>query len=158
MRVISFGRGDGDENTDEHYHELSPLLEKSDIIVLSIPLTDKTRNIINYRTLTAMKRAKMLVNVARYGLVNKDDMIRFLNEKPDFSYLSDVWWNEPDISNTEIKNTILSPHVAGGMSGEIMDLAFRSAFENIKNFIAGNPANVVKRSEYTVSGGKFTGV
>ncbi len=158
MKVISFGRNSGDENADEYYTDIYPLLDKSDILVLSLPLTEKTKGIIDYEKLKGIKKAKMLVNIARYGLVNKDDMIRFLNENPDFYYLSDVWWDEPNIKDTDIKNSILSPHVAGGMSGEIMEMAYRSAFENIRRFIAGKPENIVRRDEYSYGTGRFAGV
>ena len=158
MKIVAYTRSGADDNVDRLTDDVAELFASSDMIVLSIPLTDKTRGMINYKILQKTKKNAFIVNVARADIVLKSDMLRFLKENPDRWYLSDVWWDEPNIKDADLQNLILSPHVAGGMSGEIMDLAFRLAFENVKNFFDGHPKNVVKKEEYTMKSERFLGI
>ncbi|MCW6168946.1 MAG: 2-hydroxyacid dehydrogenase [Thermoplasmatales archaeon] len=151
MKVIAYSRSGIDENVDETTSTASELFEKSDIVVLSIPLTDKTRGMVNIGLLSGLKKGTMIVNVARPDVVVKQDMIRFLRSNPSIWYMSDVWWNEPDLKDTNLDNVILSPHVAGGMSGEIMDIAYEFAFRNVMEYFRGNAKNVVKKDDYKLS-------
>jgi len=158
MKIVAYTRSGADDNVDRLTDDVAELFASSDMIVLSIPLTDKTRGMINYKILQKTKKNAFIVNVARADIVLKSDMLRFLKENPDRWYLSDVWWDEPNIKDADLQNLILSPHVAGGMSGEIMDLAFRLAFENVKNFFDGHPKNVVKKEEYKMKSERFLGI
>nr|WP_297217616.1 2-hydroxyacid dehydrogenase [Thermoplasma sp.] len=158
MKIVAYTRSGADDNVDRLTDDVAELFASSDMIVLSIPLTDKTRGMINYKILQKTKKNAFIVNVARADIVLKSDMLRFLKETPDRWYLSDVWWDEPNIKDADLQNLILSPHVAGGMSGEIMDLAFRLAFENVKNFFDGHPKNVVKKEEYKMKSERFLGI
>ncbi len=161
MHVIAITRDKGDENSDEIYElkDLGNFVEKSDIVLISIPLTKYTENIFNYEILKRIKKDGIIVNVARAEIVVKEDLLRILNERKDIMYLSDVWWDEPDVKDTNIENAILTPHIAGGKSGEIMEIAFREAFLNIKRFIDGEkPKNIVKREEYKKIERKNVGV
>ena len=56
---------------------------------------------------------KYIINVARANIVKEGDMRSFLKNNPDKFYLSDVWWNEPEINMPVPHNVILTPHVAG---------------------------------------------
>ncbi len=161
MKIIAIGRNNPDENVDEFYslEKLENVVETSDIVVISIPLTKYTEGMFDRRIISKAKKNAIIVNVARAEIVKKEDLFQILKERDDIMYLSDVWWDEPDVKNTNFRNTILSPHVAGGKSGEIMEIAFRQAFTNIKNFINGKePSNVVRRDEYRKVERKNTGV
>ncbi|PYB68232.1 2-hydroxyacid dehydrogenase [Thermoplasma sp. Kam2015] len=158
MKIAAYTRSGADDNVDKLTDDVAELFASSDMIVLSIPLTDKTKGMINYKILQKTKKNAFIVNVARADIVLKSDMLRFLRENPDRWYLSDVWWDEPNIKDADLPNLILSPHVAGGMSGEIMDTALRLAFENVKNFFDGHPRNVVKKEEYKMKSERFLGI
>ncbi|MEM0098370.1 MAG: 2-hydroxyacid dehydrogenase [Thermoplasmata archaeon] len=161
MKVIAIGRNTPDSNVDEYYslENIEKLVKASDFVLLSIPLTKFTENLINKKILEIMKKNAILINVARPEIVNKEDLFQILNERNDIMYLSDVWWNEPNVKDTNLKNTILTPHIAGGKSGEVMEIAFTQAFKNIKDFIDGKvPMNIVNREEYKKIERKNTGV
>ncbi len=150
MRVVAIGRGFRDSNLDEflEIEKLDKLLEESDVILISIPLTSRTVGMIGERQLSLVKKDCVIINVARPEIVQKEDLLDFLKKNKMASYLTDVWWGEPRLDGSNLENIVVTPHIAGGLSGEVMEIAFRSAFENIKRYIDGKePSNLVKREE-----------
>lgn len=61
-------------------HNLDDLLRESDVVTLHVPLTTATANLISYPQLHTMKRTAILLNTARGGIVNEDDLVRALEE------------------------------------------------------------------------------
>ena len=66
------------------------LFEISDIVSLHMPLTTETRGCVNYNLLSRMPNNGILVNSARKEIVVEDDLIRVMEEKPNFKYFTDV--------------------------------------------------------------------
>jgi Lactate dehydrogenase and related dehydrogenases len=150
MKVVTVGRGHRDQNSDEFLglDKLDKLLVQSDFIVISIPLTIQTEDMLTERNLKLLKKDCIIVNVARPELVKKSDLLQFLDSHGDVTYMTDVWWNEPNLDDSNRKNILVTPHVAGGLSGEIMEVAYLRAFENIKRFMQGEiPLNLVRKDE-----------
>lgn len=71
------------------------LLESSDFIVISAPLTNETRNMFNQKTFEKMKPTSVLVNVARGPIVNTEDLVVALKEGKIFAAGLDVVDPEP---------------------------------------------------------------
>jgi len=71
---------------------LTHLLERSDAVVLALPLTSQTARIINAERLSEMKKDAILVNIARGELVDEKAMYEHLVGNPNFRYATDVWW------------------------------------------------------------------
>jgi D-lactate dehydrogenase len=107
---------------------LEELLRSSDIISLHLPLTDKTKYLINHNTLEQMKTGVMVINTSRGGLIDTKDMLRAL-DGGKVGYLGmDVYEHEQglffeDHQNDNIKdpllgrllqhtNVIVTPHQA----------------------------------------------
>ncbi|KAL4738806.1 hypothetical protein BDV11DRAFT_215688 [Aspergillus similis] len=65
-----------------HYRaqDVQEVLEAADVLTLHIPLTDETRNLISYEQLRQMKPDAILINAARGGIVNEQDLTRVLSE------------------------------------------------------------------------------
>jgi glycerate dehydrogenase len=150
MRVIAIGRGHRDINADvfTDMDGLDNLLSSSDIILLSIPLTNSTRGMIGEEQLKKVKRDCIIVNVARAEIVKKEALLKFVDSNKDAAYLTDVWWGEPRLDDSNRDNVVITPHVAGGLSGEVMEFAYRQAFENIRQFMEGKTvSNVVKKED-----------
>ncbi len=59
-------------------------------ISLHIPATDETRKSINYDLLSSMPKNAMLINTARKEVVNEVDLLKIMEERADFKYLTDV--------------------------------------------------------------------
>lgn len=150
MRVIAIGRGYRDSNVEKFYSldNLDLLLRESDIITISIPLTAKTAGLIGKAELEVVKKNCIIINVARAEIVKRNDILEFLKSNLDVSYLTDVWWEEPDLKDAYYSNVVVTPHIAGGLSGEVMEIAFKNAFQNIKRFVDGEEVrNIVKLEE-----------
>lgn len=150
MRVLAIGRSRKDPNVNEMYtiEDLEKLLRQSDIIVISLPLTTRTLGLIGTNQLTLVKKNSIMVNVARPEIVVREDMLEFLSNRDDFSYLTDVWWDEPQLAESRRENVTITPHVAGSLSEEALDMVFEEAFKNIKIFVDGGQVkNIVRREE-----------
>ncbi|MCW6168464.1 MAG: 2-hydroxyacid dehydrogenase [Thermoplasmatales archaeon] len=148
MRVVGYSRHPvEDPNLDEFASSVEELFSKSDIVLISIPLSNLTRGIVS-RDLLKKFHGNVIINVARAGVVNEQDMLEYLRNNSDFYYLTDVWWNEPNVSFPIPENAILTPHVAGNVDESISSWRFIYACKNIKKFIDGYPENVVDVSEY----------
>ena len=96
------------ENLDEG-------LQKCDYLSLHVPLNEKTRNLINYSKIKNMKKNAILINTARGGIVNEEDLNKALNENIVFGAGLDVFEEEPVNKNNPLlsnKKVILSPHSA----------------------------------------------
>ena len=86
-----------------------------DCIIVIVPLTDKTRNLIDEKILSAMKTGSLLVNVARGPVVNTDDLLAELS-KGRISAALDVTDPEPlpaDHPLWKFSNCQIIPHVGG---------------------------------------------
>jgi len=73
---------------------LEELLKTSDFISIHTPLTDETRNLLDFEKLSLIKPTSVLVNNSRGGVVNEEDLYKVLKEgKIDVAF--DVFANEP---------------------------------------------------------------
>jgi D-3-phosphoglycerate dehydrogenase len=66
------------------------LYEKSQYISLHIPANDKTKGSINYDLLNKMPEGATLVNTARKEVVCEESIVKLMNDRADFTYISDI--------------------------------------------------------------------
>ena len=101
---------------------LDELLSTSDIVVLTVPLTDETRGMIDARRLGLMRRDAVLVNVARGQLVDENALFDALSVGRLGGAALDVWWGHPkDGAGAKgytrpfelLDNVVLTPHNSG---------------------------------------------
>ncbi len=117
--------------------DLSILLQKSDFIIISCPLTPLTKNMINITHLKMMKRTSILINVARGEIINENDLIHALKTKLIEGAALDVFTNEP-LSNKselfELENVFISPHISGNYKNYQKDMVQLFA-DNLNRFL-----------------------
>ncbi len=109
-------------------------LKIADYISFHMPLTNETKNLLNYSLIKQMKKNAVIVNTARGGIINEVDLDRALNENLIFGAALDVFKNEPiNLDNPLLKNNkvILSPHSATFTE----ECTSRMGVETIKNII-----------------------
>jgi glycerate dehydrogenase len=121
------------------------LLAQSDIISLHCPLNDSNRHLINRETLAKMKPGAWLINTARGGLI--DDLAlreALISGKPSQAAL-DVLLTEPPPANHPLfglPNCLVTPHMAW-TTREARQRLMNETTENIRDFLAGKPRNIV---------------
>lgn len=112
----------GIDNTPRQHHDfcgmypiddIKLVLSKSDIVILTLPLTDQTRNMFNRSLFDVMKSGSILVNIARGALVNTNDLLEALDSNHLFGAVLDVFEEEPlslDSALWDMNNVIITPH------------------------------------------------
>ncbi|MEG1849085.1 MAG: NAD(P)-dependent oxidoreductase, partial [Oscillospiraceae bacterium] len=136
-----FGRAIGD------YVSLEELLASSDVIALHCPLFPSTEGIVNKNTIAKMKDGVIILNNSRGPLVVEQDLADALNSGKVYAAGLDVVSTEPIKGNNPLlgaKNCIITPHISWApreSRQRLMDIAV----DNLTQFVAGNPVNVVNR-------------
>lgn len=104
--------------------DLKTLLENSDFVTCHVPLTEKTKHLINSETLSYMKPTSFLINTSRGEIVDEKSLVVALTENKIAGAALDVFEIEPP-TNTELlklSNIICSPHIAA-QTKEAQELA-----------------------------------
>lgn len=101
-KAVAVRRNPSEPSTDnQNLHwvksmeHLPELLECSDVVVLCLPLTDATRDLIGATELSMMRSDALLVNVARGPIVNAPALIDVLDQQLIGGAALDVWWDAP---------------------------------------------------------------
>ena len=101
---------------------IAELCEVSDFVTIHLPLNDETRNMFNKESISKMKNDAVVLNMARGGIVNEQDMYEALKAGTIGGYATDVMENELaaggltegagfDSPLFECDNFIVSPHI-----------------------------------------------
>ena len=115
--------------------QIEKVLPESDIIILSLPLTEKTRGMFDEKMFAKMKVGSVFVNISRGGVVETQSLINAVKNKL-FGAVLDVFEQEPLDSSHELwdlENVILTPHNSFVGEGNEQRL-FEVVVNNLKNF------------------------
>lgn len=147
-KVLFYSTSGNSTCTEYERVSLDTLLEKSDVLSLHCPLTEKTRYLIDEAALGKMKKEAVLINVARGAVVDGQALYKALTEGWIAAAGLDVLEQEP-ISDTNplgrIKDSsklIITPHLAWA-SVEARTRCVQEVRKNIEAFLRGGPRNVV---------------
>ena len=114
-----------------------------DALSLHIPLNDETKNMINLELLKTMKKNSIIINAARGGIINENDLDNALNNNLIFGAGLDVFDTEPpEHDNPLLKNdkVFLSPHTAA-FTEECMIRMGKESIQNIFDFFNNDLEN-----------------
>jgi len=94
---------------------MEDIIEKADFIAVHTPLTEKTRGLINKKTIAQMKDGVYLISTARGGIIDETALLEALNSGKVAGAALDVFENEPPTNIELIKHPhlIATPHIAG---------------------------------------------
>ena len=119
--------------------QLEYVIAQSDFIIIALPLTAKTENIIDDKMLQLMK-GKYLINVARGRVIDEKSLYDHLKKGNLAGAAIDTWYQYPDRDNPkrlpsqyafhELTNIILSPHNAGYSDKALEENIYR-VYQNI---------------------------
>lgn len=169
MQVLAHDAHPDQAFSEQHgfsYTDLPSLLAQSDIVTLHAPHTKETHHLINQTNITLMKRGSLLINTARGELVETGALIEALRSGHIAGAGLDVLEEERSLKeelemfgqHREIKanmrtviqdhilidlpQVVVTPHIAF-FTREAKQEILRVTVENILNFAAGKPQNIV---------------
>ena len=124
------------ERMDVEPVSFDELLQRSDYITIHTPSTDETINMINRETIAKMKSRAMLINCARGGIVNEDDLFEALESGHLSGAALDVFSKEPPgkIKLMTLPNFICTPHL-GASTKEAQDKVAKGVAEQIVAYL-----------------------
>lgn len=125
--------------------ELDELLANSDIISLHCPLTKETSELIRRDTIARMKDGAYIINTARGGVVNEEELADALASGKIAGYAADVITSEPPENNNPLvvaPNTVITPHLAWATLAARTRLMGKVK-ENLFSYLNGNVQNRV---------------
>jgi phosphoglycerate dehydrogenase-like enzyme len=116
---------------------LDQLLAESDFVVLQLPTTAETKNMIGEKEFRSMKPTAFLINTGRGDVVQEDELIKALKEGWIAGAALDTFADEPLPENSplwDMQNVVITPHVAG-LTPYYFDRLIEVFCENLKRFI-----------------------
>jgi phosphoglycerate dehydrogenase-like enzyme len=119
--------------------DLIPMIELSDYIVVTAPLTPETRGMIGEAEFAAMKPDAVLINIGRGPIVAEEPLVRALTEKRIKGAALDVFHREPlpgDHPLYRLDNVLLSPHSADH-TPDWLEKAMELFLENLQRYRRG---------------------
>jgi len=127
---------------DRHVHvvrTVEELYKVSDFITIHVPYNNSTKDTINAEAISRMKGQVRIINLARGGLVNNEDMIAALESGRVAKYVTDF----PDEEIACVKNVIALPHL-GASTPESEENCAVMAVRQLQDYLLnGNIANSV---------------
>ena len=149
MRVLVWGSEASRERAAadgfEVVAERDDLFEQADVLTLHLRLVDATRGIVKLESMLKMKPAALIVNTSRAELIAEGALVTALNRGRPGMAAVDVFEAEPTLQGhllLRLENAVCTPHI-GYVELDSYELYFRSAFENVVNFVEGRPTNIV---------------
>ena len=119
--------------------------EACDVLSLHLRLNEATRGIVELADLSRMKPTALLVNTSRAELIEDGALVGALNRGRPGLAAVDVFESEPILQGhplLRLENAVCTPHI-GYVEQDCYETLFGAAFDNVVNFIAGNPTNIV---------------
>lgn len=129
----------------KNFVNFDSLLKKSNLISLHVPLTEETEEIIDSSAISKMKDGAYIINTARGGLINENDMRAALDSGKIGGYAADVLLHEPMNSDCPLLNApncVLTPHIAWAPP-ETRARLLKIAVENFASYLEGNVQNSI---------------
>jgi len=151
MKVIAYNPRRSREYIESLGYEkaetLEELLHRSDIVNISIPLTPDTKNMISGEMFNHFKKGAVLVNTARGGIVNEEDLYYALKDGKLRAAACDAFVQEPPTrENTrlfELDNFIGTPHIGACAEEALIRMGTEVVTEVIDILNGKDPVNRV---------------
>jgi len=127
--------------------ELDKFLKAIDILIVSLPLTPKTKGLIGKREFELIGPDGLFLNVGRGAVVDEESLYNALKEKVIAGAALDVWYNYTPVADEggrtspynrpfhELDNVVLSPHRAASPFSDLK--RWDEVIENISRFATG---------------------
>ncbi len=120
---------------------LPELMTRSDFVVLALPLTPDTEDMVNGDLLAHAKPGAWLINIARGALIDDRELIRAVRDGRPGGAVLDAFREEPlpvDSELYSVPNIIVTPHTSWS-SGRVLDRSIELFCDNLERFRRGQP-------------------
>jgi D-3-phosphoglycerate dehydrogenase len=149
MRVCIWGSPSSREQAlaDGHdtFNSQADAFAESDVLSLHLRLSERTHGLITAEDLALMKPTALLVNTSRAELIAPEALLLSLNRGRPGMAAVDVFESEPILQGhplLRLENCICTPHL-GYVEQDSYELYLGAAFDNVMNFIRGQPSHIV---------------
>jgi phosphoglycerate dehydrogenase-like enzyme len=110
-------------------NRLAQFMASADVIVVSLPLTDDTKGIIDAAAFAAMRPDALIVNVGRGPVIEEKALFEALKAKRIGGAIIDTWYTYPTVEKPEttpgnlpfetLTNLVMTPHMSGWTDGTV---------------------------------------
>lgn len=145
MNILVYTRTPKEDEKGICYVSLEELLKNSDYVSMHCPLTESTKHMINKESLSLMKPSAFIINTSRGALIDDAALIEALENGTIAGAGLDVQETEPPEEASPLytmDQVLLTPHM-GWKGLETRQRLVSILADNIKQFMEGNPINVV---------------
>ncbi len=137
--------------------ELPAFWASADVFVVSVPLTEETKGIVDAAAFAAMQRDAVIINVGRGATIDEQALYDALKTGRIAGAIIDTWYRYPspaapntqpaDLPFAELPNLLMTPHMSGWTRGTISRRQ-RTIAENIRRRMSGAQcSNVVRDAD-----------
>lgn len=120
MRVLYYDTVRLSREMEEHlgvsFCSFNELMKSSDYLCILVPLTDRTRGMVDGEAFSMMRRGCILINTARAGILDEEAFLKALDDGTLAGAGLDVFWEEGCEQKkelTERDNVVMTPHLGG---------------------------------------------
>ncbi|RDV04533.1 NAD(P)-dependent oxidoreductase [Undibacter mobilis] len=122
--------------------DFNEMVTDAQVVVITLPLTERTRDLVGATQLAAMRRDAILINVGRGRIINQKALYDHLVANPAFIACLDAWWEEPFNEGRfhlnhpffDLPNLAGTPHNASRVPGMAAAIAQQAA-ANVRHFL-----------------------
>jgi phosphoglycerate dehydrogenase-like enzyme len=138
------GMGDPEGNCFDRlypYQAIKSMVKDCDFVVVTLPLTPVTRNLINAEVLASMKPTAYLVQAGRGGVVDQQALVAVLQDRQIAGAALDTFSEEPLPPASplwKMPNVLITPHI-GGISANYLERAMDLFTVNLKRYVLEKP-------------------
>ncbi len=145
MRVVGVRehpeRGGEGADAAHGFEDLDQALSAADFIVLAVPVTPKTRHLMDAERLVLLKSDAYLINVGRGVLIDEAALVNALRAKSFGGAALDVTTEEPLPAESplwKMQNVLITPHTAG-LTEKMWERHYEHYTKNLRRFLRGEP-------------------
>lgn len=114
---------------------LDELLQSSDIINISVPLTEQTKNLISREKVSLLKQNAIFINTSRDQVTDIQALVEYANKNPNFHLGLDIDIEQyATLLSQKRKNVIVTPHIAG-CTDEAIQRTYIECAQNIVSML-----------------------
>ena len=127
--------------------DLPAFMAACDAVVVTLPLTDNTRSLVDAKALASMRPQALIVNVGRGAVIDEKALFEALQQRRIGGAIIDTWYQYPSSANAtclpsqfdfaSLHNVLMTPHMSGWTEGTVQRRK-QSIAENINRLCAGH--------------------